>query len=269
MILIATDLDRTLLPNGDEKDDKSMEVFYREIKKINDMTLVYVTGRNLELFKKAKEEFPVEDPDYLIGSVGTEIFKNENGEMKVYENYLKYLKKEHSKWDRDQIISDIQQNSVIYLQEKEVQNYFKISYYTKDTNPSGKTVLNIKSYIEKININAEVVYSFDPIKKIGLIDILPVKATKKGALEFLINELDIKKEDAVFSGDSGNDLLVLSSGVRSILVKNSMDEVKKEAQKIAKEINIENKLYIAKGNDSLGGNYASGIIEGLQYFNII
>jgi len=269
MILIATDLDRTLLPNGTEKDDMSLELFYKEIKKIKSPILVYVTGRNLQLFKDAQKEFPLIQPNYLIGSVGTEIYIKKDAEMVAYENYKVYLEKEHPNWNRNIIVEGISQNETMYLQEDEVQNQFKVSYYTRGINSTKKTIKTVKSFVKKNKIRAEVIYSFDPIKNIGLIDILPLKATKKGALEFLINELGITKEDAIFAGDSGNDLLALTSGIRSILVKNARDEVKKEAWRIAQKMNISDKLYIAKGEGELSGNYASGVLEGLQHFDIL
>jgi hydroxymethylpyrimidine pyrophosphatase-like HAD family hydrolase len=46
MFVIATDLDRTLIPNGNQPYDKSMERFSKIVQDY-DCPLIYVTGRDL------------------------------------------------------------------------------------------------------------------------------------------------------------------------------------------------------------------------------
>lgn len=270
MILIACDLDRTLIPNGAEPYDESLPKFYDLISKVDDVVLAYVTGRNYDLFINSQKDYGIKNPDYLLASVGTEIFKKEGEDMRVYKKWGEYLRLKQPNWDREKLISDIGVNDEFYLQEEEMQNPYKISFYIKDEERNKDLVLKkVKRCMLENDIDEEIIYSFDPIKNIGLLDVLPKSATKKGALEFLIAELGITKEDAIFAGDSGNDLLALTSGIKSILVKNASQFAKDEAKRIVKDKGIEDKLYIAKGEGEMNGNYASGVIEGLKYFGVI
>ena len=103
----------------------------------------------------------------------------------------------------------------------------------------------------------------------GLLDILPRHATKIEALEYLRRRIELKKEDIIYCGDSGNDILPLTFGYKSILVRNAIDEVKNAVEEISIEKDIVDILYIAKGYKKLNEYYVSRIIEGLIKFNII
>ena len=72
-MIIATDLDRTLLPNGKQPYDGSMGLF-KEIVQDKEIVLTYVTGRNLSLVRKAIKKFDAPLPNYIIAQVGTKIY---------------------------------------------------------------------------------------------------------------------------------------------------------------------------------------------------
>jgi hypothetical protein len=75
------------------------------------------------------------------------------------------------------------------------------------------------------------------------------------------------EDNTVFAGDSGNDLDVLTSGLKAILVKNAMDEVRKEAIETLSARHMVHRLYFPKGNYcGMNGNYAAGVLEGLVHF---
>lgn len=267
-MIIACDLDRTLLPNGEWEDDGSLIKFYDFVRKNRNNILVYVSGRNLDLYKRAVDDYVIEVPDYFLGSVGTEVFINKDGILESDPEWDRYIKNKHPNWNRGhilQIISEkiIDQNNFC-LQEDGLQNNYKISYYIKNINTKEKIVSTIENILLNEKINAKVIYSFDPLKKLGLVDVLPTHATKKGALEFLIKKLGKNKEDVVYSGDSGNDLLLIGSGIKTILVKNTPEEIKEVAQKLSKG----NKLYIAKGGEYGNGYYSSGVLEGLKHYGV-
>ena len=73
MKILATDLDRTLLPNGKwPLDDHAISLFNEWTAK-QGVLVVYVTGRNLQLTEQAIEKYGVRFPDILCGDVGTTI----------------------------------------------------------------------------------------------------------------------------------------------------------------------------------------------------
>ncbi|MDH5217544.1 MAG: haloacid dehalogenase, partial [Gammaproteobacteria bacterium] len=68
-ILLCTDMDRTVIPNGvqaeHEKARKSFTAFCRHPQ----VVLVYVTGRHLELVKQAIHTYCLPVPEYIIADV--------------------------------------------------------------------------------------------------------------------------------------------------------------------------------------------------------
>ncbi|MGD9229111.1 MAG: hypothetical protein PVF26_21590, partial [Desulfobacterales bacterium] len=60
---------------------------------------------------------------------------------------------------------------------------------------------------------------------------------------------------------------VLTSGLQTILVKNALDEVRREALETLSAKNMLNRLYLPRGNFwGMNGNYAAGVMEGLVHF---
>ncbi|MEJ2397571.1 MAG: HAD family hydrolase, partial [Gammaproteobacteria bacterium] len=98
--------------------------------------------------------------------------------------------------------------------------------------------------------------------------ILPQRASKYHAIDFLRQRLGLSKEDAVFAGDSGNDLPVLTSDIPSILVNNAQAGVKKTARQLSDQTGLAQQLYLARGGFyGLNGNYCAGILEGLGHYH--
>ncbi len=268
MIVLATDLDRTLLPNGKNAYDGTLPQLFSVIKK-KKLALVYVTGRNLELFKEAMREFKIEVPDYMIGDVGTTIYKKDNNALSLDSEWINHISVNVPDWDIQTMKDMLRANRELRLQEETKQNKYKLSYYLDDISKEKEILKFVKDELNIFKDFVDVVYSVDQLKKKGLIDILPKIATKATALEFLRKRLDVSKESVIFCGDSGNDILALTNGYISILVKNALENIKVEVSRINKEKNFGGKLYIANGTGRLNGNYSSGILEGLIAFGII
>jgi hypothetical protein len=96
---------------------------------------------------------------------------------------------------------------------------------------------------------------------------LPAQASKIRALETLMREWDIDSRRAVFCGDSGNDMELLTSSIRTVLVANSRPDVKALAEELAVEAGTVDRLYIASGGFmGLNGNYSGGMLEGIAHY---
>lgn len=266
-MIIVCDLDRTLLPNGEEPDDGSLERFYNYLRAFNH-TLVYATGRNLEMVQSAYQEFNLKVPDYLIASVGTMVYTRQDNELVLDPCWMQHVYQHHPTWNADSIISAISNIDGLVFQEDEVQNEFKISLYAPVERDEKEIRSDLASALASYK-DVEIVYSIDPHKNIGLIDVLPRTATKLTALEYVRTSLGKEKDDVVYAGDSGNDILPLTYGYNAILVKNAREEVKEEVIRIAREQGHAERLYIAVGSENEHGNYASGIIEGIKYFSTL
>jgi sucrose-6-phosphatase len=263
-MIIACDLDRTLIPNGREPDDGSLKRFYSYIETL-DHTLVYATGRNLKMLEEAYALYGLKKPDFLIAAVGTAIYKRKENEIVLDTRWGEHVYSKNPLWNNEKITSVIKNIDYLTFQEKEVQNEFKISLYVDLLKEKKEIEEDVRSVLNDTE-GIEVVYSIDPDKHVGLVDILPTSATKLGALEYVRTMLNKEKEEVIYAGDSGNDILPLTHGYKAILVKNAPSEVAEEVRRIVKDKNISHLLYVACGDDGESGNYASGVMEGIKYF---
>lgn len=261
MKIIATDLDRTLLPNGNHRlSPNAYSIFKREIKK-NKITLVFVTGRNKKQIQDSIKRYNLPKPQYVIADVGTKIYKYKNNKMLKMSSWDKVLENDWKKIRGEKINTLVSNIDELCLQEKTKLHDFKQSYYTRLLKNPNLLQKKIKMRLKKNNISSTVIYSVDVNRKIGLLDIMPKSGNKNTALQFLIKKLKVKKNDVLYSGDSGNDLGTFISGYNGVLVKNASENIKAQLKKHTK-----NNIYIAQGKDGLNGNYVSGIIEGARHF---
>ena len=266
MKILATDLDRTLLPNGNWEADSGAIKLFNELTEKYNIIVVYVTGRNLELTERAIKEYGVRYPHILCGDVGTTIRKYENGNWQPDSGWIKHVKKESPRWNSLAIRELVADIDGIVEQESEHQNQFKQSYYVE--HEKKEIILSEINDRIKDKFDEVIVYSFDSQDGKGLIDFLPNSATKQTSLEYVASDYGVNKSDVVFCGDSGNDIFPLTAGFSGVLVKNADDQLVENVKK-AMKANPDLKAYFAKGDfKGLNGNYTSGVIEGAYYYGI-
>jgi len=266
MKILATDLDRTLLPNGRWKaDDKAIELF-NTLTRQQDVLVVYVTGRNLALTENAIKEYGVRYPDVLCGDVGTSIRKYINGEWTFDDGWITHVRHASPRWDATAIRGAVADVEGMREQESEHLNPFKQSYYVE--HDKNDAVLKQVNERVKGRFDEVIIYSFDSQDGKGLLDFLPASATKQTALEYVAGEFGAAKQDVVFCGDSGNDIFPLTAGFCGVLVKNADDQLVANV-KMAMQENPDLKVYFAKGDfRGLHGNYTSGVIEGAYHYGV-
>jgi len=267
MKILATDLDRTLLPNGEWECDKEAIGLFNQLTASQNVLVVYVTGRNLDLTEKAINEFGVRFPDVLCGDVGTSIRKYQNGEWVFDDGWIAHVKRSSPRWSATEIRAAIAGIEGIREQESEHLNQFKQSYYVDHTN--NQQILKKVDELVKGKFDEVIIYSFDSQDGKGLLDFLPASATKQTALEYVAEEFGAAKEDVVFCGDSGNDIFPLTAGFCGVLVRNADDQLVANVKK-AMQANPGLKVYFAKGDfRGLSGYYTSGVIEGAYHYKLL
>ncbi len=261
--LLATDLDRTLLPNGSQEYDGSLELFW----KIRDrFVLAYVTGRSLGLVRQAMAQYRLPNPDYTIADVGTSIYLGR--EFLTDSEWAGTLSDRAPGWDTGRFMESLQ-NLGMRLQEPEKQTAHKLSYYV-DYPWDMNAVKKARQIVRSLCRDAEVVYSLDETHNIGLLDILPKAATKLAAVEHVRRSLGLAKKDVIYCGDSGNDILPLTYGYCSILVRNAIPGVRVRVRKSWAGKKNAGSLQIINGPlGRLNGYYVSGIIIGLYRLGLI
>lgn len=266
MKILATDLDRTLLPNGRWKADDQAIPLFNELTEAHDVLVVYVTGRNLDLTVKAINEFGVRYPDVLCGDVGTSIRKYQNGNWTFDDGWVTHVRKTSPRWDASAIRDAVAKVDGMREQEIEHLNQFKQSYYV-DHGKKDDVLREVHELVEG-RFDEVIIYSFDSQDGKGLLDFLPQSATKQTALEYVAEEFGANKEEVVFCGDSGNDIFPLTAGFSGVLVKNADAQLVENVEKAVAE-NPDLRAYFAKGNfKGLSGYYTSGVIEGAYHYGI-
>jgi sucrose-6F-phosphate phosphohydrolase len=266
-ILICTDLDRTLLPNGNQPESRGARERFAHLVARPNVALAYVSGRHRELVMEAIAEYQIPLPDFVIGDVGTSIYSINDTQWLIWQSWLDEIAPDWSGLRREDLHALLDQLDPLRLQPPAKQNRFKLSYYTPPDINADQLLDEIARRLQAHHINASLIWSVDETVPVGLIDVLPQRATKLHAVRFLINQAGFEIEHTVFAGDSGNDLPVLASPVHSVLVANATPEVRKEAVALATKQNTLDTLYLAKGGfRGMNGNYSAGILEGLARF---
>jgi len=266
MKILATDLDRTLLPNGSWPPDPGAIELFNELTEKHDVVVVYVTGRNLNLAENAIEEFGIRHPHVLIGDVGTSIRKYEQGSWSPHTGWDAHVMQTSPRWDARAVRSAVAAVDGLSEQEREHCSAFKQSYYVD--HDRNEAVLKVVDELVRDKFDEVIIYSFDSQSGKGLLDFLPHSATKQTALEYVAEEYGVNKADVVFCGDSGNDIFPLTAGFSGVLVRNA-DEQLVANVKQATDANPELRVYFAKGGfKGLSGFYTSGVIEGAYHYGI-
>lgn len=267
-LLICTDLDRTLIPNGVQPESPgAMELFKSLIDRPN-ISLAFITGRHRELIEAAIEEYQLPQPDYVVADVGTTIYQVNSDNWNIWEKWGQDIGSAWAGMSGDDIHELIRDISELELQEQQKQNRFKLSYYVSLGCEQGELEQEISTRLQAKGVRPALVWSIDSAAAVGLLDILPAAATKQHAVEFLMRELAFDLQNTIFAGDSGNDVSVLVSPIRSVLVANATDEVRQEVIREAETSGRTDAVYLAKGkSNGMNGNYSAGILEGVVHYH--
>ena len=266
-ILICTDLDRTLLPNGPQPESADARTRFARLVEHEDIQLVYVSGRDQQLIINAMQMYQLPQPDYVIADVGTSIYQIEaDGDWSSVQSWHQQIDSDWNGYSRQQLAALIHQRD-LRLQEPSKQNQHKLSYYVplkvKQQNISNA----IQTVFQQHAIQASLIWSIDEPNGISLLDIIPASASKYHAIEYLLQWLRLSPSQCVFCGDSGNDMEVLLSPLNSVLVANSSAAIQQMARAGLSQQGLDDSLYIAQGNFlGMNGYYSAGMLEGIAHF---
>ncbi len=238
--LIVVDIDDTLL--GDTQSLIRLKDLI--IKNSYQVAFGIATGRYFDSALKILKENDFLIPDVLITSVGTEIYyhtKNEFIKSSGWESYILYL------WEREKILYLLKEFDYLIYQEEEVQNKFKISYYV---NVNDEKINLVKEKLKNNKIKCNFIYSHSKN-----IDILPYRASKGRAVNYLSYRWNFPHNSILTCGNSGNDEDLLRGRFLGVVVGN----YSKELEKLRRRKNV----YFTKDD------YAAGIIEGINYYKFL
>jgi len=270
-LLLCTDMDRTLIPNGAEREHPYAHSCFAAFCRLPQVSLVYVTGRHEALVREAIREYDLPVPDFAITDVGTKIYRiNDKEPDKDWLEVQEWVDEIDEEWNgrsHGELSALFEDLGELRLQESAKQNSHKLSYYVALGVDSGRLLPLMEERLHACGVRASLVWSVDEPRGVGLLDLLPLNATKVHAIDFLRGRLAYTPAEVVFAGDSGNDLPVLASHVPSVLVANASKEVREEALRLAEGKGNLQSLYLATGKyNRMDGNYSAGILEGVYHF---
>ena len=267
-LLICTDLDRTLIPNGPQSESAGARERFASLAARPEVTIAYVSGRHRALVEKAITNYCLPIPDFVIGDVGTTIYhvgpEQQWIRQEAWEEEISvdWAGKSHA--DLKFLLNDIKE---LRLQECSKQNRHKLSYYVPLQSNRERLAAIINKRFADNGIRASLIWSIDEPVGIGLLDILPARASKLDAIQALMRLHGFSCGNTVFCGDSGNDLEVLASPIPAVLVANAQPVVREFALQRAQALGCEEQLYIARGRFmGMNGNYSAGMLEGIAFY---
>ena len=236
--LVIVDIDNTLVG-----DDKSMRQLFAHLQENHEHIAWGVsTGRSLELTLDIMTDYSIPMPDIIICSVGTEIYYAPD--LRRDKGWKKNIS---AKWKPELIKSSLAKTSFLKLQEPEGQRSHKISYYMADDYDYLAWVYYL---IETAGLNCQIVYSHGQY-----LDILPQRASKGKAIDYIRYKFEFSARDVMVAGDSGNDADMLSGKAHGLVVGNYSAELEK--------LRSSRNVYFSPQN------YAAGIIDGLHHYGFI
>ena len=264
-LLLCSDLDRTLIPNGPQPESPEARPLLRAFAALPETRVAYVSGRHKALIQQAIEEWELPVPDYAIGDVGTTLYRIEEGKWQPWQAWEEEIAPDWAGRTGPELAEGLADLPRLRLQEEEKQNRFKLSWYLPLEVNHRPLIDEVDRRLRALGVKANLIWSIDEPENTGLLDILPASANKLHAIRFLIRQLGLPEERTLFSGDSGNDLDALTSGLPAILVGNAAEEIRDEALRAAPN---RDRLYLARGGyREMNGHYAAGVLEGIAHFH--
>jgi sucrose-6-phosphatase len=254
-LLLCTDMDRTIIPNGPQPEPRGARAAFAAFCARPDVTLAYVTGRHPALVQQAITEYALPTPAYAITDVGATIYRI-NGETWIEQtDWSRRIGTDWQGRSAHDILPELDGIPDLTPQEPEKQQPRKASFYIVANTDIDAVLRTIHARLDAMGLAARCICSIDETSGTGLLDVLPRQAGKCQAILFLQNMLAMTDEQVIFAGDSGNDLDVLRSPVQSILVGNATADLRNTACADAPPA-----LYCANAC------YAAGVLEGVRYW---
>lgn len=266
-LLLCTDMDRTVIPNGRQPEHPAARRVFNSFCGLPEVTLVYVTGRHRELVTEAIKTYGLPEPDFAVTDVGTKIYRIVAGQWLDMTAWEKVIATDWQGKSREQIQDRLSPIIELTLQEESKQNTFKLSYYVSLGEEKDRILGRVETCLKQLGVHASLIWSIDEQVQVGLLDILPRGATKLHGMLFLQQHLGYQSEQMLFAGDSGNDLAVLGSAVRSVLVANASEDIRSRARELATRNGHSETLYVAdQQSGPIGGHYSAGVLQGIWHF---
>mmetsp|Transcript_13029 Transcript_13029/g.39460 ORF Transcript_13029/g.39460 Transcript_13029/m.39460 type:complete len:458 (-) Transcript_13029:370-1743(-) len=263
-VLLVSDLDDTMI--GDDNGTAAFKRFWQQEAVPRGSRLVYNTGRALEkcqqLFHEKRDVLPV--PDYLITSVGTQVYRWSNGGWEEDPDHTARLA--HG-WDL-QAVRDAAYEALalvgpqrFHFRDRTEQNDYKVTCGVA-VDAVAEVLDHIETSLEVGGVKAKTIISGTGDWR--FLDIVSAQAGKHAAMEGLRSQLGFSHDATVACGDSGNDIDMFRGRNRGIVVGNAQRELLEWlVEQRGRSDHDRSRLLLTDRNR------AYGILEGLAHYGFL
>ncbi len=241
-MLIAIDIDHTLVEN--EQANAALNQRLEVIR--NHIYLVYVTSKSYASSHEQIAQIKLLKPDYLITSLGSEIYQQG---VLLDQDWANYISKD---WNRDTVWAIASQFSSLKPKPEREQTPWKFSFRL-DMNASLDVIKDLRALLEFAGLKTEVIFSNGQD-----VDILPHNTSKGKAAAYLQQLLQIQPDATIICGGSGSDISLFQLPSPGIIVGNAQTEL------LWWYYNTRYSHHYLTHYP-----YAVGILEGFIYFDIL
>jgi sucrose-6-phosphatase len=240
--LFCSDIDNTLLGNSESA--RRFAITWKSLPAAKRPLLAYNSGRLVADMQQLVADGKLPAPDFYIGGVGTRI--HDVRKKKSISEFSDFIRQG---WDRDKAARITACTPGIREQSSDFQEEFKSSWFLD--NAPAEVLRDLEQRLISAGIEVCIVYSSHRD-----LDVLPRRATKGGALQWLASHLSIPHEAIIVAGDTGNDSSMFRlPGVKSIIVENALPELF--------EATVDVPAYCSRLV------MADGVLDGLRHYGVI
>ena len=235
---LITDLDQNLLGNP-----QSLKEFVSVLQDNRKCTSFGIaTGRRLDSALKVMKQYHIPLPDFLITSLGTEIYYNPGLTRDVaWSEHIDHM------WRRRAVLNVLKELPGLELQAKSEQSKYKISYYY-----DAAIAPDVNEIIHLLHLHDQ---SVNVVLAFGqYLDIVPVRASKGFALRWFAEMWGIPLEHILAAGGSGADEDMMRGNALSVVVANRHHE------ELSELVDSED-IYFADRP------FAEGILQAIEHYD--
>ena len=235
---LITDLDQNLLGNP-----QSLKEFVRVLQDNRKYTSFGIaTGRRLDSALKVMKQYHIPLPDFLITSLGTEIYYNPGLTRDVaWSEHIDHM------WRRRAVLNVLKELPGLELQAKSEQSKYKISYYY-----DAAIAPDVNEIIHLLHLHDQ---SVNVVLAFGqYLDIVPVRASKGFALRWFAEMWGIPLEHILAAGGSGADEDMMRGNALSVVVANRHHE------ELSELVDSEDIYFADKP-------FAEGILQAIEHYD--
>ncbi|WP_294645662.1 HAD-IIB family hydrolase [uncultured Aureimonas sp.] len=236
--LLICDIDNTLVGCAD-----GVRTFGAWRERQPGLAFGVATGRSFHSALAILEQQDAPRPQVVISSVGSEIHHlDPNGT--TYTQDAEWRAIVSRAWDRDEARRALARVPGLLPQAPLEQRAHKLSYFTEG---QPGIVGRVRAALERAGLKCSVIHSHG-----RYLDILPIRASKGTAVDFVRARLGLSQDAVFVAGDSGNDIEMLRTIPQAIIVGNFSDGL--AAMPALRH------SYVARNT------HARGVIEGVLHF---